>query len=179
MIRKAAIVVLTLASTGTSYLWVDSYRGRVALTGRPFSGWCLDRKLTNDRGLHITVRGGGICPSYRCPVNAKTVGGIRELTLTGNLGYVRYPYQDFKPCMLNAEHQFVAPPGMRLVVHTVCLPLWLLVGAFASYPVLAFIRGPLRRWRRRRRGLCVNCAYDLTGNVTGVCSECGTKIESP
>lgn len=33
--------------------------------------------------------------------------------------------------------------------------------------------GPLRRWRRRRKGWCVRCGYDLTGNVTGVCPECG------
>ena len=26
-------------------------------------------------------------------------------------------------------------------------------------------------------GVCQNCTYDLTGNVSGVCPECGTKIE--
>ena len=36
-------------------------------------------------------------------------------------------------------------------------------------------------WRRRQRllrerGLCLKCGYDLTGNVTGVCSECGTEV---
>lgn len=33
-----------------------------------------------------------------------------------------------------------------------------------------------RRWLRRRlerRGLCRSCGYDLTGNVSGVCPECG------
>ena len=25
--------------------------------------------------------------------------------------------------------------------------------------------------------LCVHCDYDLTRNMTGVCSECGTRIE--
>ncbi|MBU0718254.1 MAG: hypothetical protein KJ749_08405 [Planctomycetes bacterium] len=48
---------------------------------------------------------------------------------------------------------------------------------FGVYPVTAFVVGPLRRRRRRKRGLCVNCGYNLTGNVSGVCSECGTKIE--
>ncbi len=42
--------------------------------------------------------------------------------------------------------------------------------------------GPL--WRRRRRllrerGLCPVCGYELTGNVSGVCPECGTKIDQP
>lgn len=30
--------------------------------------------------------------------------------------------------------------------------------------------------RRRLRGLCTQCEYDLTGNVSGVCPECGTPI---
>ena len=27
--------------------------------------------------------------------------------------------------------------------------------------------------RRRAMGICVGCGYDLTGNVSGVCPECG------
>ncbi|GJM24129.1 MAG: hypothetical protein DHS20C16_05440 [Phycisphaerae bacterium] len=30
---------------------------------------------------------------------------------------------------------------------------------------------------RRRIGECVNCGYNLTGNVSGVCPECGATIE--
>ena len=45
------------------------------------------------------------------------------------------------------------------------------------YPTIAFIRGPtLRRRYRRKRGLCERCAYDLTGNMSGVCPECGMRI---
>jgi hypothetical protein len=35
----------------------------------------------------------------------------------------------------------------------------------------------LRRYRgiiRTERGLCPRCGYDLTGNVSGTCPECGT-----
>lgn len=62
---------------------------------------------------------------------------------------------------------------------TARVPFGYLAAAFIVYPTIAFILGPLRRWRRRKRGECLNCGYNLTGNVTGVCSECGTKIESP
>ena len=30
--------------------------------------------------------------------------------------------------------------------------------------------------RRRKKGLCIKCGYDLTGNVSGICPECGEKI---
>lgn len=52
-------------------------------------------------------------------------------------------------------------------------PFWIPVLVLASYPAIAFIRSPLRRWRRRRRGLCIRCGYNLEGNVSGVCPECG------
>ncbi len=32
------------------------------------------------------------------------------------------------------------------------------------------------RFRRRRSGLCLECGYNLTGNITGKCSECGTEF---
>ncbi|MHC4698175.1 MAG: hypothetical protein ACYTFA_15685, partial [Planctomycetota bacterium] len=61
------------------------------------------------------------------------------------------------------------------------LKMWtgLGVAALAAYPTIALIRGPLRRWHRRRKGLCLKCGYDLTGNVTGVCPECGRELVKP
>ena len=34
----------------------------------------------------------------------------------------------------------------------------------------------IRRHRRRSRGLCIHCGYDLRGSPTGACPECGAKI---
>ena len=58
------------------------------------------------------------------------------------------------------------------------LRMWVPASLFALYPAIAFVRGPLRRYRRRRHGLCVSCGYDLTGDVSGVCPECGVKVET-
>ena len=54
----------------------------------------------------------------------------------------------------------------------VLVPLWL--------PVLAVGVGAtvLHRQRNRLRvGSCQHCGYDLTGNVSGRCPECGAAIE--
>ena len=32
--------------------------------------------------------------------------------------------------------------------------------------------------RRERRGLCRHCGYNLTGNVSGICPECGTPMQT-
>ena len=41
--------------------------------------------------------------------------------------------------------------------------------------VAVFFRRP---WRRRpsRRGVCARCGYDLTGNTSGTCPECGEPL---
>lgn len=60
------------------------------------------------------------------------------------------------------------------------LPLWASVLLFSAYPFVALIGSRARlRHRRRVRGLCVECGYDLTGNVSGKCPECGTEIKQP
>ena len=65
--------------------------------------------------------------------------------------------------------------GDRYIVveRILIIAAWSLVLLFGCYPTLALIRDPLRRYRRRRRGLCIRCGYHLEGNVSGVCSECG------
>ncbi len=51
-----------------------------------------------------------------------------------------------------------------------------LVLLIALHPVRALVRGPIRRWNRRRHGLCSECAYNLRGNVSGRCPECGNSF---
>lgn len=68
--------------------------------------------------------------------------------------------------------------GDRFQIWFVEIALFTVAFLLAVYPSLAFIRGPVRRYRRRRRGLCARCGYNLTGNVSGVCPECGAKAQS-
>ncbi len=61
----------------------------------------------------------------------------------------------------------VSPIGLLIDALVFAGLLWLLV----------FAPGVLRWYRRRRRGLCPECAYNLTGNVSGACPECGRLTE--
>lgn len=72
------------------------------------------------------------------------------------------------------------PELVKRVRHVqVNAPWWFVAALFWAYPIVVFIRGPVRRFHRKRRNRCLKCAYDLTGNVSGVCPECGERIQRP
>lgn len=77
---------------------------------------------------------------------------------------------------------FWVPTHVRKVVYVnVCLPLWLLFAIIAGYPAwsIGSLLSRRRKCKRRQKaGLCQQCDYDLTGNVSSVCPECGTKIQN-
>ncbi len=54
------------------------------------------------------------------------------------------------------------------------VPLWIPL-ALIGMPTLWLWRSDRRR---ARRGCCTDCGYNLTGNVTGRCSECGGELGS-
>lgn len=78
----------------------------------------------------------------------------------------KMPWTEFAYTFLG----FRLPGKVRKPFGGVRIPVWLLVVA-VGLPT-AFLW-----WRDRRRepGHCQECDYDLTGNESGVCSECGTK----
>ncbi|HEY2589369.1 MAG TPA: hypothetical protein VGI81_26725 [Tepidisphaeraceae bacterium] len=69
------------------------------------------------------------------------------------------------------------PPPIGYTVHALYTPWAFWTFLTALLPAAAFWR-----WRRRlsrsSRGLCVACGYSLTGNVTGVCPECGAACKA-
>lgn len=50
------------------------------------------------------------------------------------------------------------------------------VNAVLCATVWWFVWGRPRKMKTRRRFLCDNCSYNLIGNTSGVCPECGTPI---
>lgn len=57
------------------------------------------------------------------------------------------------------------------------VPLWIPTVLFGASFWYVYV--PYRRHMRRKRlGQCLSCGYDLTGNESGVCPECGTKVET-
>ncbi|MCO6438474.1 MAG: hypothetical protein J5J06_15395 [Phycisphaerae bacterium] len=62
-------------------------------------------------------------------------------------------------------------PITRLLLH---VPSWFLLAAGVT-PLLLLVASEIRRCRIPP-GHCRKCRYDLTGNTSGICPECGTPI---
>ena len=61
----------------------------------------------------------------------------------------------------------------------VTIPVWQISLLLLNLPLIWLLvrtRRFLVLRRRRKNGLCLQCGYNLTGNVSGVCPECGAPI---
>jgi hypothetical protein len=155
MIRSAPIGILGVATFLSAAIWILGLR---APRG-------LEIRISQQTWVHFLVMGQYIHVKF-CS--------------TGGLGMC-----DSMPDAL-AESVWKVSDGRRFKIRVFgakdanfSVPAWIPPIAFSIYPILVCLRGPVRRLNRRRRGLCVKCGYNLTGNTTGTCPECGTKFEMP
>jgi hypothetical protein len=67
-------------------------------------------------------------------------------------------------------------PG-NAIASGIGLPFWLITVILLIGPAMALARGPIRRRRRRKRGECLRCGYNLNGLTEPRCPECGRPFE--
>jgi hypothetical protein len=70
---------------------------------------------------------------------------------------------------------YTPPDSTNFHAKDAAVPLWfiaVLTGVFPGLRALNWLRSP----RRARPGFCAKCGYNLTGNTSGVCPECGTPV---
>jgi hypothetical protein len=160
VIRKTIIVVLMLATVATAVMWVVSYTARSKVKEHYvlyWRGFCVEHRF----------RGGNVgCEFIEGRITILLTTFIRP---TDHVRDRCYAFHGF--CFAIFADTF-EPEGRRLI-RSFYMPFWFPLFLFAAYPVIAFIRGPLTRRYRRKHGLCPHCGYNLTGNTTGICPECG------
>jgi hypothetical protein len=76
-------------------------------------------------------------------------------------------------CFDNQSVSLPLLPGYRRHARGIAfiIPLWIPLLVVAVPPVIAW-----RHTRRLSKGHCRQCGYNLTGNVSGICPECGTRF---
>ena len=69
------------------------------------------------------------------------------------------------------------PPALVGSRTVISIPDWELATALLVLPVFTFWQ-----WRRWKKIVspsgCTECGYNLTGNTSGTCPECGTPVPS-
>ena len=201
MIRKAIIVVLTLVAVGAAVLDWRSYSNTIMREFRLTSKTVLFVHFSNgvSRLFWWSCEEDFVIEVH--PSTSTSQGGMIDIRKDGDvirprtLSWCEYPgivvstAESMRRTGMSS-YQFLSrtirpyrfPPfgagNPSLYWGLIRTPTWTVSTIFAAYPMLAFFRGPLRRWRRRRRGLCIRCGYNLEGNVSGVCPECGAEVKT-
>jgi hypothetical protein len=156
MLRKIAIVACMACAAGAGTLCGATYRKEIA--------WEVQN---SDRYQHVFGFADGkfgVRWATHYPEDSTKPDGPWEIEFLG---------------FLLAYSGSNRPLGVLQIhgpAYSVVGPLWLAVLVLLLYPVATLIGRPLRRARRQRNRLCVQCGYNLTGNVSGRCPECGEAI---
>lgn len=186
-LRCFCLVVLSVASLLVLFLWLDSYRirpdrrekalrwinmgsyfeGDIDCVG---AGW--SDHLPPDPSCHVSTSCGIL--TMGCGLGQQPPpGSVRRFDFIGiRVAHGRwseapYPWAD------------ASIPREAGITYAV-IPFWLLFVMAAAWPTGVLTIGAIIRRRRRARGACLNCGYNLTGNASGLCPECGvvSRVQS-
>lgn len=86
------------------------------------------------------------------------------------------PFEEYETWAGTSEEDLQWIAQQWATVYGVRIPFWFPLVLFGVFPFLVLVLAPLRRRARRNRNECVHCGYNMTGNESGDCSECGKAI---
>ena len=162
MLRKSMMAFLVFASVATGLIWLFSY----LIVGENYEKYDM-------RGFGISrVIGGYDC--HFCTTDR--VGGVYMLvveTPISDAESVPLAGAGFGGFYVGRSLQLRGPKKIRCDSRHFAVPLWFPFLLFAVYP--AFVVTRFRR--RRRKGWCTRCGYNLTALTTPRCPECSTEFD--
>lgn len=156
-----ACEVLLVTTHATPYLHeYSSARG-----GKEVSYGVVESYLKIGRGV-AEVR---TEQSHLSHIDVPTIAVTRELMEPSDLRDDLYPGAQSVGLGFGYSYNYAILQSIYIA------PIWSFALLTALLPAIRLICN-IRQRRRARSGRCAQCAYDLTGNTSGVCPECGTPI---
>ena len=68
-------------------------------------------------------------------------------------------------------------PLIQVPGHSTGFSLFMYASAFLSYAFFGLLVSIFFMWKTTPPNTCRQCSYNLTGNTSGICPECGTLIK--
>lgn len=187
-------ILTALLSSVIAIVWIDSYRPfptppltpkQLAYNDRfpdrapwkPYPpkmvGWGRTFELGGQSRLRIRTGLGSflLCIEWRI---ADGTPDVRNLHRWHGFGYEHWVSSSNSRWVWNGT-QALDGTYRALMIGS---PFWALLLLCVGYSTIYFLRGPLRRRKRRHRGQCLECGYDLRGSA-GKCPECGADVFGP
>jgi hypothetical protein len=192
---RAALALSLLFTIFTALAWVDSHRERslpitmaVNVIGyrEPLPPQELHRQLSGWRWTYLgslDSTNGGFPYMWRVKTQLGDLNVRYETALLPGMYFPRTIHHSvcgFQFDQTTAKESRSSYSSRFYHVREVTLPFWVLVSLFALCPLL-FVAYRARERSQARRcakaGHCPSCNYNLTGNTSGICPECGIAIE--
>jgi hypothetical protein len=154
---------------GLLVIWITVFTVWVVSLGK-----CLDYDFRPMKGVWVSVVAHGGRSSVHV-LDAREIA-FSEIFVDSATTAARICRENFGPTPIGSfgTSKQTLMPGVTL--SEAVFPLWPIWVAASIYPILVLVWIPRRRIRRRRGHRCVECGYDLTGNVSGACPECGEEV---
>ena len=102
------------------------------------------------------------------------IEGIRDWRLA--IALQKSPPAPKFPHVIVPEAEGVKYQAISEIDRAICLSAAALIGAILTGYGCLWHRKAERIAHRRAYGICMGCEYDLTGNTSGVCPECGAAV---
>ena len=161
MKKRTVLILLLAAALVVGVLWATSYP----------KGLYVGLFDTRDRVLYMS--------EARCgDLHFRRDGGIESLYIARGWPSMSWRTERWEVFAQSGGFSvcFVDMGAQAKLLYATRIPCSFLVILLCAYPCFELLfAGPRRRRHRARHGLCLRCGYDLRGNVSGVCPECGHR----
>lgn len=163
--RAVVCCILVLFSFAILFVWAAGLEA-----GNNFRS----RSAPRNPDWRVGIFGGRLCVSHGVfvwPVQSlQSRNEIGDVFLSKKIDFLGFEVNCYSTKYVNPNDIRHGPVDGQVVM----IPLWMIALASSVYPALTFARFARRRLHNRK-GNCQVCCYDLTGNESGVCPECGTR----
>lgn len=177
-VRITGLALLLTLALFTLVMWPVSW---ISFEHNRRTMWSEEDAWYYNSGLDFFITGDPDAGLFSMQLH--TERGYALYGLHFRCGWFYITYSNSKSNPKNLRLKEIALPGLAIcqlgdpwsVIRAAYIKvhLCILVVAFATWPILELLRGPVLRWRRTRSGRCFECGYDLRGNQSGICPECG------